>query len=980
MYVNNGASGRNIDFEEDGGTAMIRKLKNFMKSRKVLFLAVVFLICINVFFLIFHGYVNLRFKKNIVLDGLVDVSVSQNDNTYIISDSGDQIFRINPENKVDLALFGNNINMNFNSFTSALHVVADNSENIYVHDKIIRKNTNGAIEKEFVRVFYPNGIYKNICYSLEYEEPVARPQIRALQVINDHVHAIIVKDSEIVLRNLDDAEEISFSYYGAGSNVAEVWFNEQDNSILATLYEGKVAELFSNGNSRIIYDVNQNKDITPWGIATDKNGKVYIADISRELILYQGDNDEWMEQELNTIPYIFRVTSDDRIIAGGMDGIECIASNGSELINSWEIGGECVRKIVLLVVIASIDMLVTVVLLIWGLGIVINRSSTKFKAIFGMTMFSILLTVLICLMFKQLYEQVTKDDIVQKMVNSTMLLTASISGEDFEKLDGCSAYNSSAYKRIKETTELMILDEGERKGNLYAIMYSVDEAGKVWVRYALEENYGCNYPYLWTDGSDESAIYDSNLVTIFDELGSDGTGTYMIVLGPIRDSAGKVVGVIEVGCEYGEFTDKVNSALVKMFINIMALVVVALLIVLEIIEYASGKASIQDGIIPLKIYRILVFLVFFITNLTTPFLSIYALKLAEGKELMAALPISAEVFFGAMTSIIGNRVIRKYGDRKTGMLGALLFVTGMIVRFIRPNILCLTLGNAIQGAGWGFLLLLVNIKIASTKDAEDQEAGFTDYNVAAQNGINSGVVAGGFLLLFMKYEQILIFTSILSLLTLLLVIKYMKNGSNERMVEETTSVRAYIKFFKNKRVLRYFIYIVIPVVAASYFLQFLYPIMMDNAHVEESFIGYSYLINGLVTICFSNVLVRFVSKRFSKKVNLMLASLIYMVTFSIIGAFQNVPVLIIALVLLAVSDSFGYVMQETYYSELKETEEFGYGRAMGMYSLIENIAQAAGSFIFGLILQKGIGGGMIGFGIVIGICGIAFAIIKGRTN
>jgi len=56
------------------------------------------------------------------------------------------------------------------------------------------------------------------------------------------------------------------------------------------------------------------------------------------------------------------------------------------------------------------------------------------------------------------------------------------------------------------------------------------------------------------------------------------------------------------------------------------------------------------------------------------------------------------------------------------------------------------------------------------------------------------------------------------------------------------------------------------------------------------------------------------------------------------------------------------------------TKKFGYEKAMGVYSLFENLSQSAGSFIFGYILTVGIKTGMTVYGLTIGIAGVIFAL------
>ena len=80
-------------------------------------------------------------------------------------------------------------------------------------------------------------------------------------------------------------------------------------------------------------------------------------------------------------------------------------------------------------------------------------------------------------------------------------------------------------------------------------------------------------------------------------------------------------------------------------------------------------------------------------------------------EVMAALPISAEVVVGAVFSVFGSAVLERLGEKRGVVISAILFTAGFALRIV-PNIWVLTVGNGIVGAGWGLLLLIINAMIA----------------------------------------------------------------------------------------------------------------------------------------------------------------------------------------------------------------------------------------------------------------------------
>ena len=91
---------------------------------------------------------------------------------------------------------------------------------------------------------------------------------------------------------------------------------------------------------------------------------------------------------------------------------------------------------------------------------------------------------------------------------------------------------------------------------------------------------------------------------------------------------------------------------------------------------------------------------------------------------------------------------------------------------------------------------------------------------------------------------------------------------------------------------------------------------------------------------------------------LVLSVILYGCAFIMVSAFEGIPVLLLSLLLLGLADSFGLPLQSSYFMELEETKEFGYDRAAGIYSLVENLAQSAGPLMFGYILIFGLSVGL----------------------
>ena len=188
------------------------------------------------------------------------------------------------------------------------------------------------------------------------------------------------------------------------------------------------------------------------------------------------------------------------------------------------------------------------------------------------------------------------------------------------------------------------------------------------------------------------------------------------------------------------------------------------------------------------------------------------------------------------------------------------------------------------------------------------------------------------------------------------------------------------RFLLSPHVILYFIGIVIPVVAGGYFLAYLYPLLGENLGISETNIGYSYLLNGVCIICLGGFLTKQLTRRLGQKGSLALAAVLYAGAFLIYAVWPGISTLMVLLVLLGASDSYGLPAQSTYYTDMKEVQAYGYDKAMGVYSLFENMSQVFGSFIFGIIYVNGVTVGLTIAGGVIVAAAVLFFLFGEKVD
>ena len=521
----------------------------------------------------------------------------------------------------------------------------------------------------------------------------------------------------------------------------------------------------------------------------------------------------------------------------------------------------------------------------------------------------------------------------------------------------------------------------------------IDET--VTLTYTLE-NVGAVYPYDWDyEGSDEQAILSSGIGKTY--ISKSSSGSFIFVLQPMFDDAGEAIGLIEVGTDLAGFMADNKKLLVSLIINMFAMTTVVILFVVEIFYFLAGRKKSEEGAAsgeaetpPAGILRFVTFIICFVTNLATAILPIYAMRIAGrgvtfglSKEVLAAIPISAEVVACAVCSAVGGRVIKRFGGRRTAVLCSVLITAGLLLRVV-PNIWVLSLSAIILGAGWGTLVLMVNILITALPE-EERDTGFAYFSASGFSGANCGILFGGFMIQWIPYTALFVTASVLSVTLIFITRRYLSQTQVDDEEEEAQPENAMspMRLVANPKMLVFFFMMLIPAAIVGYYLNYMYPIIGEEWGLSETYIGYSYLIDGLFVVLFGEMLTNLFGKR--KRLGLVISSLVYALAFVVVIVFHNIPALFLSLALVGISDGFGNPLMTAYFTELEEVKEYGYDRAFGVYSIFENIAQSVGSFVFSYVLILGVNKGLTAVASMLAALSILFLFLgifdkKGRAG
>ena len=952
------------------------------------------IICILLFFFslavvfFFRNWLLVSPFQPFELSEVITAYQDQEGNLYVIDKSGERLLKASPDKELLWQVKASD-----DSFEKAVRLCVDKSGSIYVEDTRIKSGIR--LSQEAVLKYSPNGALEKIAFQRDSSEDQIRPSIVGLNTSGGDSFVILTKKGGLTVRSLISNEKQSFPLDPAESLVLNAVWDQNTGTLWYCTFHGRIYRYVDGKHDDLVYDNSKHVEeleSVPRAISV-LDDTVYAADRGLRCLLSVSIPTGEVQALHEDAPW------EEREICDSVTADYSVVSTTGSLVKVWN-QGQCedILEFTLSSKLTVVCVLVwfSLALLIFSLAadlillvfFLIRRASGLARIIAAVLVgVGALTAMLVGTLFPNFSNQLfnSKFDKAEYCASLTM---ERMPVDAFLNLDESSDFQGKDYNAVQRAVDSVFKTGSDSADDLYCTMYRViGDHDTITLTYSMDEN-SMLLPYDWEyEDSEEQAILTSGKGRQY--INRSVEGSYLFVLDPILDKDGEPIGLIEVGTDLDSFEQEIRKLLYDLLLNLIAVSAVVVMVLVEIIYFVRGHSKYQHlaqetsghVIIPAEVLRMIVFLVFFFTNLTTAILPVYAMKLAASlkipwisSEVLAAVPFSAEVIAGAVFSVFGASVIQKLSLKRAALLCAILFTAGLALR-VFPNFWLITLGSIVIGIGWGVILLIVNVLIADLP-GDGKDTGFAYYNAAALNGVNSGTVFGGFLLNWIPGSALFTLTALSSIFLFVLVWKYLihatvRDESDSSGAEQEGSV-SFLKFLLSPNILIFFGMLVIPVLTGSYFLIYLYPIIGTRWGLSETYVGYSYLLNGFCVMAFSTLMTNLFTKARKKRFGLTMSALLYALAFSLVAFYHSIPALLGALVVLGFSDSFGLPLQTSFYTDQKEVRLFGVDRALGVYSLFENTSQALGPFVFSWALVVGVSKGLYVISAAIAFLAMAF--------
>lgn len=544
------------------------------------------------------------------------------------------------------------------------------------------------------------------------------------------------------------------------------------------------------------------------------------------------------------------------------------------------------------------------------------------------------------------------------------ILVENTDTEALANIDSLADYKGEDFNQVKEPLDALTRMGYENGMYYYYAIYSTD-GEIIYTIMDFEETLPARYPvYAYGEEGYTEVLAEGESV----EFGGDVSsyGSWAFVLKPIRDAAGTPIAIMEVGTNLDDLDSQIQELVKEVALTILSMAVVLLMIIVEIIFYAEHRERKRKnlalpGLAAQFPLRLLIFLAYLVDCMQDAFVSILANQLYTPilgipQSVGAALPLSAQVFAAAVMAFLGGGLSRKAGVKKTLVGGFLLEITGCLLCGAGGTYFSLLGGKAVIGMGLGLIIVSLNAIAARGEDEAESAKAFTDISAGTLAGVTAGAGVGSIILSFGHYSMV--YFAGAAILLIGLALSFSGRDYKEVAVAKAKEEVGFFRFLFNRQVITFLLLMLLPFLMGLSFREYFFPIYAAELGMTETMIGRLYLICGLLVIYAGPQLTGKLIARLGGKWTVTLASALIIAAPLLYVAIPTLATTIVGVLLLSVAISFGYAAQSTYYSELPSVEHYGGGRAMGIYSLFENIGQTLGPMIYGLAMMLGYRSGL----------------------
>ena len=582
---------------------------------------------------------------------------------------------------------------------------------------------------------------------------------------------------------------------------------------------------------------------------------------------------------------------------------------------------------------------------------------------------------------------------VDQLTGLAALTAELIDGDELETIDSLQDYQTEAYAHLEKTLA-PVTGSGQIDRRIYADQLTeeddimgektVHEAawdtgvyravlrlidGRMCYVYTSEDQYGALYPMDYPyEGTEFQPAYEMGQVFSFINV-VDYSGEYTYTNVPITNSAGHVVGVLEMGIDQRALRQESKALMREIAISVVVVVLVVMLLIKEIMFFVHvlQKRVPRHSTAKLDVdaCRPLIFLCYLLDCFALVISPLYARELYTATlgipmEVGVAIATSMTFLFIGVAALIGGKLGRKIGLVPLMVTGTLLILCAEALAALSVNLLMFVISKAILGFGAGLLLNASDTFIAMQASEEDVERGFSMSNVGLNAGTNCGIIIGGAIATAMGYRFVYWAGMAVGVLLLGYILLMFRNRNLPAVVsdDQDKAHGSALRFLLSHRVWSFFLCMAVPYLICNAFVYYFLPLEGSNIGMSDETISRLMFVYAMVSIYVGPALTNFLVSRIKTRATLIVGGVLVAAALALYAFIPSTQMLLVGILAFAVADSFCMPVQNVYYSQLPETQRYGSGSALGISNIVNGLAQAASHYCFAAAMifgaQKGI--------------------------
>lgn len=819
-------------------------------------------------------------------------------------------------------------------------------------------------------------------------------QIEAVRA-DERAYFAVTEGESTLLYRIEDMEPVLVSAYAhSGLYESEFAISTLDESLYFATMTGDVYHVTPEGpqlvyNGYVSLDDLEHGSLARW-ISVDESGLLLLSDTAARTVLALEDGR--IEQRTETGEPLLERRIDSALYGtqGGFVALSSKQDEATHLIHRDAQGavvadltqarftlGYQVQQWALWILAGAVAVAVLVKAAILLAGLRRREKRPKKEkgesGVLAVSLgsFALVVLVAIALVLLPSIRQSTNQMVMDNLSSLSYLAAQLPVGDAITRIRDIDDYQNEDYQYVESQLNQLLVSVKDSQLEYYYVLYTTDQVYGVTLIDSTGEYKMFQLQPRPHQGSDTQIYNYGQGIQMNYETYSDETGDWSFSVTPIRDSSGEVVAIIEVGVNSYTVRARNDATITGLLMTVLTLLVILFMTYNELEAFGGflrARRAGDAGLAQARALRPLAFLSFVACSLQSAFVAILASRLYTPlwglpQSVAVAIPVSASLLTTSVFGVVGGYMMNRLGVRRTLMLGCLIIAGSFAAIGLSLSFGMLILGRLVSGVGMGLSAVSLNALASAGQQEQVRSEAFTGYNTGMTAGVNIGTVLGSQLVGWLGYGNIYLLAALMLVgMTVFAALFVPKEVALRQRPCENGGIGTG-RFLLDRKVWSFFLCVFLPYTVCSYFLYYFFPLYADMNGMGEADIGRFYLLAGLIVVGFGPGLTRFMMRTFGGFMTNAAANLLYAAVFLWFALSPSMAMAVVAVVLLSLFDSFGFSGQSIYYSGLSAVERLGTGKAMGIFSMVENIAQTAAPFLFGFALTLGAGLGVAAIGL-----------------